>query len=327
MNRKNLFADIPAPAVAAPAPPHERPLHGTSNPISAIKKSVSDLNDRSRRADEIEKSLIEGQPIIDIDTALIDPSFVQDRMEGEIDGLKASIQEQGQQVPILVRLHPDDAGRYQVAFGHRRLRALKELGLKAKAIVRNLTDEQLVIAQGQENNEREDLTFIEKARFAARLKERFTRDVIVSSLSVDKTTLSTMLQLIDALPEDLVEAIGPAPGVGRPSWRQLADLLAKAKGTAEVIAVARDDRTQVLTSEKRFKAIMNHLRPKRGARGAPAVLSTSTGARLGQITQDKMKLEITVDKKATPDFAAFLLEQVPALFEAHQSNHRQKQGE
>ncbi|PZM13212.1 plasmid partitioning protein RepB [Rhizobium tubonense] len=322
MSRKNLFADLPAPVTTSGAPPHERPLHGTSNPMSAIKKSVGDLNDRSRRADEIEKSLIEGQPVIDIDTALIDPSFVQDRMESDIHGLRASIQEQGQQVPILVRLHPDDDGRYQVAFGHRRLRALKELGLKAKAIVRSLTDEQLVIAQGQENNEREDLTFIEKARFAARLKERFTRDVIVSSLSVDKTTLSTMLQLVDALPEDLIEAIGPAPGVGRPSWRQLADLLEKTKGTSEVIAVAKAESTQALSSEERFKAVMSHMRPKPVSRGAPTVLATPTGARLGQITQNKTKLEITVDKKATPDFATFLLEQVPALYEAYLANHR-----
>jgi len=39
-------------------------------------------------------------------------------------------------------------------------------------VVRSLTDEQLVIAQGQENSGRTDLTFIERARFAARLEDR-----------------------------------------------------------------------------------------------------------------------------------------------------------
>jgi ParB family chromosome partitioning protein len=68
------------------------------------------------------------------------------------------------------------------------------------------------------------------------------------------------------------------------------------------------------------------LRPKRVARGAPTVLSSPTGARLGQITQNKTKLEISIDRKATPEFAAFLLEQVPALYEAHLSDQKRKQG-
>ncbi len=88
-------------------------------------------------------------------------------------GLVEAIREQGQQVPILVRPHPDRPGRYQVAFGHRRLRAVAEIGIPVRAVVRDLTDEQLVVAQGQENNERRDLSYIEKARFAQKLQLRF----------------------------------------------------------------------------------------------------------------------------------------------------------
>jgi len=131
-----------------------------------IGNALREQNDRLTRAEEIERRLAEGHAVVELDAALIEPSFVQDRMPGDIDGLLASIREQGQQVPILVRPHPEQPGKYQVGFGHRRLRAVFELGLPVKAVVRDLTDEQLVIAQGQENNEREDLTFIEKARFA-----------------------------------------------------------------------------------------------------------------------------------------------------------------
>ena len=51
-------------------------------------------------------------------------------------------------------------GFYQVAYGHRRVRATAILGIKVRAIVRDLTDAELVIAQGQENNARQDLSFI-----------------------------------------------------------------------------------------------------------------------------------------------------------------------
>lgn len=39
-----------------------------------------------------------------------------------------------------------------------------------KAIVRNLSDDELVVAQGIENTERANLSFIEQAFFAATLK-------------------------------------------------------------------------------------------------------------------------------------------------------------
>lgn len=321
MSRKNLFADLPSPAATA-APPHARPLQGTTKPMSAIKRSVGDLNDRSRRADEIEKSLMEGQAVIDIDTAIIEPSFVQDRMDGDIEGLKASIKEQGQQVPILVRLHPEFPDRYQVAFGHRRLRALKELGFKAKAIVRELSDEQLVIAQGQENNERADLTYIEKARFAANLKDRFAREVIVAAMSIDRADVSRMMALVDALPAELVDTIGPAPGIGRGNWQQLAELVEKLPEIPPVIDFARS--LAGLASEERFKKVVGHLKPARSERGAPVLMSTSSGSRLAQIKNGKSKLEITIDKKAAPDFANFVLDRLAALYEAHQSSVKEK---
>jgi ParB/RepB/Spo0J family partition protein len=50
-----------------------------------------------------------------------------------MDALVASIRDQGQRTPILLRPHPDDLGRYQIAFGHRRYRALQTLGRPVKA--------------------------------------------------------------------------------------------------------------------------------------------------------------------------------------------------
>jgi ParB family chromosome partitioning protein len=327
MSRKNLLSSLHGDGKqeASAPPPHSRPFldAGKSKPMAAVTRTLGDLNDRSRRANEIERKLAEGQSVIDLEPALVEPSFVQDRIPGGIEGLISSIKDQGQQVPILVRPHPENPGRYQVAFGHRRLRAVTQLGLAVKAVVRDLTDEQLVIAQGQENNEREDLSFIEKALFASRLKERFSREVIMSSMSLDKSTLSIMLQMVDVLPHELIEAIGAAPGVGRPSWQQLADLIAKADQPSDTIGFARS--LVALPSEERFKQTLSYLKPKRLERGLPTVMSTPGGARLAQLKNNKSKLEIVIDKKATPDFVSFVLEQLPALFEAHQvRNHDNK---
>ena len=76
----------------------------------------------------------------------------------------------GQQVPILVRPHPEIEGRYQIAYGHRRARAARELGRPVRAVVRQMSDAELVVAQGQENSARRDLSFIERALYAAKLE-------------------------------------------------------------------------------------------------------------------------------------------------------------
>jgi ParB family chromosome partitioning protein len=338
MSRKDLLG-VSATVPAAPSPHDPQLAKSRTMPLLGVARkdrdpatkltanignALREQNDRVERAEEIERRLAEGQAVIDLDPNVIDPSFMQDRMPGDIDGLLASIKEQGQQVPILVRPHPHTSGRYEVAFGHRRLRAVTELGLAVKAVVRDLTDEQLVVAQGQENNERQDLSFIEKARFAARLKERFSRDVIISSMSVDKGDLSKMLAIIEALPVDLIDAIGPAPGIGLRSWQELADLIEKASSADNVLERVRSTELQVLHSADRFKALIAQLKPRRLERGLPEVMASPAGERLAQVKQSKAKVEIMIDRKATPDFAAFVLEQLPALYEAHRAKQKQE---
>lgn len=292
-----------------------------------IGNALREQNDRLERAEQIERRLAEGHAVVELDTRRIKPSFMRDRMDGDIEGLVSSIETQGQQVPILVRPHPVQSGDYQVAFGHRRLRALSQLGLPVRAVVRELTDEQLVVAQGQENNEREDLTFIEKARFAHQLNKQFSRDIIIAAMSVDKSNLSKMLQLVDVVPSQLIDAIGAAPGIGRPNWQQLAELLAKAAAPTDAVSFALSEDIQRLSSAERFKALIDHLKPARKVKGLPQVLSTPEGERLAQVTQSKAKLEITIDKKATPDFAAFTLEKLPALYQAYRAEKQRNQGE
>lgn len=156
-----------------------------------------------------------GEMVRLLDPASIDHAPIADRMESEDERyqlLRDSIAETGQTSPILVRPHPCEAGRYQVAFGHRRLRAAAALGRPVRAIVKPLSDRELVIAQGQENSARTDLSFIERGRFAQALEDAgHDRATIMESLAIDKTALSRLISVVNRLPSDIVEAVGGCP--------------------------------------------------------------------------------------------------------------------
>jgi len=103
---------------------------------------------------------------------------------------------------------------------------LHELGQPVKALVRDLDDAALIIAQGQENSARQNLCFIEKVNFARQMQEAgYDRRAMCAALHIDKTVISRMLMIAECVPVELIEAIGPAPGVGRDRWLALANSL------------------------------------------------------------------------------------------------------
>jgi ParB family transcriptional regulator, chromosome partitioning protein len=189
-----------AQPAAVPAPsPSVTNFAGRGAPGS-ISRSLGELAAKATAAKELEAKLTAGQLVMELDAELIDPSFVADRMAGANDeaftALKDAIASEGQGSPILVRPHPTVPDRYQVAFGHRRLRVARDLGRPVRAVVKKLSDEELVLAQGQENSVRTDLSFIERARFAQSLVElSYGREVVMAALAVDKTTVSRMLSV------------------------------------------------------------------------------------------------------------------------------------
>jgi ParB family chromosome partitioning protein len=188
------------------------------------------LRDIAREADEMRERIASGEQVLEIDTDLIDPAPFTDRLVIEVDpafeALVASIRDSGQQVPALVRPHPSRPGRYQAAYGHRRIRACQALQLPVRAVVRTLDDAALAVAQGQENIARRDLSFIEKAVFAAGLESSgLPRAAILQALATDKGDLSRYIAVAKAVPIELARAIGPAPKAGRARWLALAEAL------------------------------------------------------------------------------------------------------
>ncbi|HEV2501843.1 MAG TPA: plasmid partitioning protein RepB [Mesorhizobium sp.] len=340
MSRKQIFANLTPPvtdvekaqASVQDALPRRasriRPLLGSPDlvvdgdrsPVGALGQSLGELSERTRRADEIEEKLRAGQTVVEIDPATVDPSFVPDRMFSEDDAFRSfveSIREQGQQVPILVRPHPEKVDAYQVAFGHRRLRAAQELKIPVKAIVRDLTDQELVVAQGQENNDRQDLSYIEKVRFAQKLTERFSRDVIMSALGVYKSDLSNMLAVAAKIPTELVEAIGPAHGIGRRNWMALAEAMAAGKGRAQkALSIASKPEVAMLASKERFEVVAQALSEKTFARDTSKVVLPS-GQEIAHLAHTKQRVTLMIDRRTSPDFAEFVMNELPRLYADH----------
>ncbi|MDI7861991.1 plasmid partitioning protein RepB [Rhizobiaceae bacterium n13] len=270
-----------APAARAPETKSAEPLpagEGARTASGAIKAMGLSLGAITREAEEaraLRQALVDGERILSLDPALIDSSFVEDRLaidgpeEEDFLALVESIRENGQQVPILVRPNPAKEGRYQTAYGHRRLRAVARLGLKVKAIVRLLTDDELVLAQGKENAERRNLSFIERATFAAALVARgFDRKLVGEALSVQKSELSRLLQVAEGVPQHIVRAIGPAPKAGRDRWMSLAGLFGSEAATAKSLDEIYSGRFRAADSDQRFQMLFNRL--SRRTRPEPA---------------------------------------------------------
>jgi len=249
-----------------------------SGAVRAMGLTLSSITREAEEARVLRQALEEGERIVSLDPARIDVSFVSDRLSDEERDdpdfltLVESMREAGQQVPILVRPFPakdaegeraaGEQARYQVAYGHRRLKAARRLGIEVKAIVRPLSDEELVLAQGKENAERRNLSFIERALFAQVLVVRgFERKLIADALAVQKSELSRLLQVAETVPIRFVRAIGPAPKAGRDRWMALAAIFANGNGAE--IEKADDEVTSrrflAAGSDERFQMLFNRL--------------------------------------------------------------------
>jgi ParB family transcriptional regulator, chromosome partitioning protein len=329
MARKNLLAELddqetPAPRVM-PTPVAPRPAYTPRGAAGMVNRSLADLASKANSAEVMEARLTAGQTIIEIDPALVDPSFVLDRMAEEGEGLtvlRQAIKAQGQNSPILVRPHPIVQGRYQAAFGHRRLRVAKDLGRAVRAVVKQLSDEDLVLAQGQENSARVDLSYIERAQFAKRLEDlKYSREIIMAALGIDKAAASKMISVTSRIPTTVIEAIGPAPSIGRPRWIELADQFERNAIPAQLTMLLDNQSLPAAgDSDRRFDRVFQLMMgtagpaPGQGARGDARFWAAPNGSKLVKITYNTRACAMVFDEKGAPGFGDFVATQMDRLF-------------
>lgn len=324
MARKNPFANI----MDNGNTPAERPAAQEYTFKGASRSLISSIDEMAAQAGK----LLEGETIIEVDPDLVDQSFANDRLKVDQDDYEVdyaqvleSIRNSGQNSPALLRPHPQQPGRYMLVFGRLRWRAAKELGLKLRAVIKEISERDHVIAQGQENNARANTSFIEKALFAADIVQRkFDEDnaTALAAIGVDRPTLSKMLS-VASIPKDLLEAIGRAKAVGRDRWYELKLILDKPGNVDTALALASTADFRGLPSEARFDAIVAKLKASRPRRRATQALSKRTwapsdGSLAAEMVANGKRYTIALRAKGT-DAAAFgeyLSENLGEMYEA-----------
>lgn len=322
MGRKELLTNIPdAPTESNPA--EQRRGQATlglagRGVVGAMGRSLEQLSAQSEANKALAEKFANGEAVLEVDVSLVDASIVPDRMPGtdaEHDKLVQSISENGQLVPVLLRPHPSQPGRYQTAYGHRRVRALTVLGKPVRAVVRRMTDEELIVAQGKENGERKDLSFIERAIYATTLEDRgFKRETIMSALSVDKGELSRLISVARTIPKPLIDAIGPAPRTGRGRWMELEVAFKAGRPDQDLSDLVESAAFRAKGSDARFLAVKAavSLRP---TKPEIATWSGPNGEAVATIDRKAERTTLAVNEKAAPGFGSFVVDRLGYLYD------------
>ena len=171
-------------------------------------KPFSKLYDLTQRAEKV--GISDDDVLREILVEKIVPNKYQPRREfteEKIKELAESIKQNGLLQSITVRDIGD--GFYELIAGERRLRAIKYLQYpKTKAIVKELTDEQMATLALIENIQREELTPIEEAHAYQELLRinKLTQEELAKSLGKTQATVANKLRLLK-LSKKVIDAI------------------------------------------------------------------------------------------------------------------------
>ena len=127
--------------------------------------------------------------------------------DGEkLDELAQSIKENGVIQPIIVRQSPVIG--YEILAGERRYRASLLAGLRSiPAVVKQLSDQELMVQSILENLQRENLNPIEEARAYESLVEKgFTHAEIADKMGKSRPYISNSIRLL-SLPEQILSEV------------------------------------------------------------------------------------------------------------------------
>lgn len=310
----------PPPALSADNKSAEVPRRVSAGSVRSLQNTFSDVE---RENVELRQQLDAAVVVVEVDPAAIDPSPFRDRFddvdEAAFEALKVSIAERGQEIPVLLRPHPDAPGRYQTAYGHRRVKVGAQLRRPVKAVIRQLSDADLAISQGVENAAREDLTFIERAVFALRLEEAGQERVIVQhALTIDRAEASKLIAVARGIPGDIVAAIGRAPKIGRPRWLALAAKLDDAAARKRISKAIDEPNFKAKASDARFAAVLAaaSMAPDKQVESKPSRRSLKEGElEFASVATSGRRTVFTIEHaNAGAQFAAFVESKLPELF-------------
>ncbi|QND54579.1 plasmid partitioning protein RepB (plasmid) [Phyllobacterium sp. 628] len=309
MARKDIFSSVMNPAPMKPER-NDALSYVVTGASRSIKSSFEELAKGS---------------VVELDPALIDGSFVSDRIDEDdapFQELLTAIETRGQDSPILVRPHPTATGRYQIVFGHRRVKVARQLGKLVRAVVKPMADQDHVIAQGQENAARQNLSFIERTFFAKRLSDLgYDQAVIKSALALDPTTFSKMQSVSTHIPEHIVLAVGAAKATGRDRWWQLSKFFEQPGGKAKADEFVHSDGFNVGESDERFIRLFDFLNRAKKPTQKTSTPKAKTWSAKDKLLSAEMKdtgksFTLALKAKNASRFGAYIADNLDELYRA-----------
>lgn len=139
-------------------------------PRKTSAEATDDLFDQLFSTETEREDLPRDRDAVLIERALIEPNPNNPRKEFPVAGLRElgeSMRDTGQHQNIVLRPHPSKRGRYQLVAGERRWQAAAPAYGDIpvlKAVVRNFSDYEVARIQYDENDKREDISPIARAR-------------------------------------------------------------------------------------------------------------------------------------------------------------------
>lgn len=152
------------------------------------------------------------ETVQDIDLTKIRPNPYQPRRDFDkkaLNELADSIKKSGVFQPVILRQPNPQLERYELIAGERRFRASKIAGKTTiPAIIRQMTDEQMMEVAVLENLQREDLTPLEEAQAYATLMDKLnlTQAEVAKRLGKSRPYIANYLRLL-SLPDEIKKLV------------------------------------------------------------------------------------------------------------------------
>lgn len=277
---------------------------------------------------ELAQALRSDDRLVKLVPDLVDDPFPADRdrrayADAAFDALRDSIAEDGQHVPILVRLSPVQNGRYEVAAGRRRLAACRSLGRTVLARVVETSDEGMLALQYRENALRKDISVLERGRWLRHLAERYGLSTTkVAALVGLSQPMVVEYQKLARLPEELLERLADPRELSLADARRLQAALAgegaleRAMATLATVPSALGTKVQVQRVLQAAAPPGSGVKRDDASPASARVIRDERGSRVAVLTRSGAQWVCRFAKEVDEEAVRHVVEQVPQLLAA-----------
>ena len=195
--------------------------------------------------------------------------------------------------PIIARHLPKEQ-KFELIAGERRWRAAQAIGLSViPAMIRNVTDQQMMLFGLIENLQRENLNCLEEAEGIAQIinEHHITHEKAATLLSKSRSAITNALRLLDL--SDLVKPFLREGVLEMGHARALLPLPPQAQKTLALLAI--EHQLSVREVEKRVKVLLS--KPKKKQPPSVSNLDHETQRFVTQLEEDlSLPIDLVVDK-------------------------------